>query len=97
MRRLGIITLVAVMAAVLTATPVTVAKKTVNVPVASLMELANATTTQQASTVSISVPVIVVSDAGAECDPSDGRHPGLAWSCFLEWLMEVFDASSSPY
>lgn len=45
------------------------------------------------SAISMSVPVLTGPNiAGAECDPSEGRHSGIAWRCFLEWLMEFTDA-----
>lgn len=94
MRRLGIIAVAMVMAAVFVAMPLTVAKQSVSVPMAT-MQLASTTTliTEQASTINFTVPVIQISDAGAVCDPSGGLHPGLALKCFLEWLFEFTDAS----
>ncbi len=109
MRRLGIITFVAVVVAAIAVTPVTFVKN-VTVDVPSIGQLATVTSqptpvTQQAlavwSTLSGTVPAFAWSNACAfdwgQCDPSDGRHSALAYSCFLMWLMEVFDASNSPY
>lgn len=92
MRRLGVIIFATLVLAALIASPVTVAKKTVNV------QTIEQTLAAASAPVTISVPVVTVSNAiASECDPSEGKNPGLAWSCFLQWLMDVFDASSSPY
>lgn len=59
------------------------------------MKMAIVHRTTASTWLAISVPILTgPNQVVAMCDPSDGRLSALALGCFLDWLMEVTDAST---